>query len=110
MCADHGRKAAWRRAHPAESAAADAARRTGVLDVSEFIRVWHEPCCCCGERTGGVDRVDSRRPYQAGNMQSLCWVCNRAKQKDSQAEFHYWRAQIVHKYLFDNNLKAVPKE
>lgn len=100
-----------RRASRGAKVALYQARRTrGVADEAEFLRVWHEPCCSCGEPAGGVDRIDSSRPYETGNMQPLCTMCNYAKNKKPQAEFAYWRAQLVRHWLYQNNLKATPKE
>lgn len=81
-------------------------------DQAAFLAAWNSPCVCCGAEPpdgGGVDRIDSSMGYKPSNIQSLCWKCNRAKQKDSQAEFAWWRTQIVRHWLWQNNMKAVPK-
>lgn len=88
--------AAWAAAHPDRIALKHARYKHSVADNAEYLRTWWLPCACCGEDpAGGVDRIDSSRPYGPGNMQPLCTMCNYAKNKKSQAEFLYWRAQVA---------------
>lgn len=59
------------------------------LTHSEFISFWQKPCYYCGEinKFIGLDRVDSKQPYEIGNVVPCCTVCNKAKLTQTQKEF-----------------------
>lgn len=38
----------------------------------------------------GIDRIDSSKGYEAGNMVTCCQICNKAKLAMSQADFLAW--------------------
>lgn len=44
-------------------------------------------CMYCGEESIGVDRVDSKKNYEPGNMVPCCTICNRIKLDYTYEEF-----------------------
>jgi 5-methylcytosine-specific restriction endonuclease McrA len=43
----------------------------------------------------GIDRVDSSKPYELGNVVSCCRFCNHAKGAKSVDEFTNWQYRLV---------------
>jgi hypothetical protein len=67
---------------------------------------WHlsqQPCYYCGEppalsvmraygqfNFNGLDRIDSSRGYEVGNIRPACWDCNSAKKTMTDEDFDEW--------------------
>lgn len=74
-----------------------AAAKGHTVEISreEHDDVVTKPCAFCGstERVG-VDRIDSALGYVPGNVQPLCWDCNRAKSSRDDDEFLAWVTRV----------------
>jgi hypothetical protein len=46
-------------------------------------------------KANGVDRIDSSKPYEAGNVRSCCKICNIAKNDLTDKEFRDWIDRLV---------------
>jgi hypothetical protein len=59
------------------------------LTDEEFFHFWKEDCSFCNDPidTIGLDRIDSSKGYEKGNIRSCCFTCNKAKGTLSQEEF-----------------------
>jgi hypothetical protein len=59
------------------------------LSFHEFCKLWRKPCAYCGDpiETIGIDRVDSEKGYEVGNVLPCCKVCNRMKTNTPLGEF-----------------------
>lgn len=58
----------------------------------------------CGKlnnKTLSIDRIDSEKGYEKGNIQLVCWAVNRMKQDIPQEEFFNWCQKIVEKQLVE---------
>jgi hypothetical protein len=81
------------------------------FDISEafFLELTKQDCYYCGippfrvvkSHTGksdyvytGVDRIDSSKGYEYGNVVPCCFECNRAKLKSSIDEFLTWAIKV----------------
>jgi len=42
----------------------------------------------------GIDRVDSNKDYTIDNVQTMCFICNRAKGDLTQNEFNNWITKL----------------
>jgi len=82
-------------------------RKNGIvftLTREETNRIVNEPCKYCGQsskdnsvlKINGIDRLDSDRGYEAGNVVSCCWKCNAAKNTMKIDEFMQWIYRIYH--------------
>jgi hypothetical protein len=80
------------------------------LSESDFHAMSQLPCHYCGDtlsnckkgkrgiygehRYNGIDRVESTKGYEAGNMVPCCWRCNRSKCDMSVSEFLEWADRL----------------
>lgn len=57
------------------------------LTIEKLAEFWQQPCSYCGDEieTVGIDRIDSNRGYEDGNLISCCGRCNEMKM-DSTTE------------------------
>lgn len=73
-----------------------------------LIQMWHDQCGRCAlsgvdltltgfrlrdawtSRYVSVDRIDSTRGYQEGNIHLVCFAVNMLKRKERPESFHYW--------------------
>lgn len=85
--------------------------RDFLLSKNDFMKIIDKPCVYCGSEKSierkpnkgvnggfmytGIDRVDSSKGYQNGNVVPCCWICNRAKGTLSESEFYEWIKSIV---------------
>jgi len=46
-------------------------------------------------RANGLDRIDSNKGYELGNIRSCCKICNMAKNDLSSIEFEEWLNRLV---------------
>lgn len=74
------------------------------LTREQFVAVVTKPCFYCGAEPAfkkrptyasgvavtGIDRINSAKGYEPGNVISCCWVCNRAKGDMSAEDFGNW--------------------
>lgn len=70
------------------------------LSYKEFMEFWRIPCTWCGDPMPdhlniGLDRVDPKKPYEAGNVESCCRHCNRMKSDLTADEFSTHLRKIV---------------
>jgi len=68
------------------------ARDRGIefsLTKEEFTEFWQQPCFYCGGEiaTIGLDRVDSAKGYEKGNVVPCCTTCNYMKLDHTLDEF-----------------------
>lgn len=68
------------------------ANRKGInfpLTYERFSEFWQLECTYCGDiiKTIGIDRVDSKKGYEEGNMVPCCGMCNRMKLASTPEEF-----------------------
>ena len=51
------------------------------LTFPQFMKFWQKPCTHCGDPidTIGLDRVNSKKPYQMDNVEPCCRTCNAMK-------------------------------
>ena len=61
---------------------------------------WQKPCVHCDDpiKTIGLDRIDSSLPYQVGNVEPCCRVCNALK-SDSKTEDWYAHMEKIRKHV-----------
>lgn len=109
------RSQAHRRPHSAQNQVWRAYRNSAqqralVFAISKetFFEMTQRSCYYCGSapeaiswphragtpwRYNGIDRVDSERGYEEGNMVTCCRTCNMMKQRLSYADFlgHVWK-------------------
>lgn len=89
------------------------ARNRGIpyrLSRDEFDALVRMPCHYCGVvggnlkktkncregfRHNGIDRVDSSRPYESGNVVPCCGLCNRAKRDMTREQFVEWAIRVA---------------
>jgi len=89
------------------------ARKRGEVFLSrdEWLELAQRNCVYCGEGPSnirrasvphakdfsynGIDRIDSSRGYEQGNVQPACWICNRAKSNMSHEEFVAWVCKVA---------------
>lgn len=64
------------------------------LSFEEFCSFWQVDCSYCGDPipTIGLDRVDSSKGYELGNVVSCCTMCNRMKLDHS---FEQWQTHMI---------------
>ena len=78
------------------------------LSDVRFDELTSQNCCYCGHPPAnrhksatsifvynGIDRIQSNRGYEEGNVAPCCKVCNRAKSDMSVAEFLAWARLVV---------------
>lgn len=70
------------------------------LTKEEFMQYWQLPCVHCGSsiKTIGLDRIDSKLPYQKGNVEPCCSVCNAMK-SDSPTVDWYGHMERIRKHV-----------
>lgn len=70
------------------------------LSRDEFMKHWQVDCTHCGSKidTIGLDRIDSSLPYQADNVESCCFFCNRIK-SDMKTEDLYNHLEKIRKHV-----------
>ncbi len=81
-----------------------------ALTDKQLISVMQSPCHYCGIelsneyshptkngsfKYNGLDRKDNDKGYTPDNTLPCCWRCNRAKQKDTYADFMKWIKQVT---------------
>lgn len=63
-----------------------------IFDISfkYFMQFWQKSCIYCGTEisTIGLDRINSKEGYIAGNIQPCCILCNRIKSNLTIQEFN----------------------
>ncbi len=109
-CASCSRKAAWDlrgRLNDRERHTSDAlqeyrenAKRKQIsfeLSRRECGWLFHSPCHYCGYAEGpvGIDRIDNKVGYRAGNVAPCCRQCNYAKRDMPVADFLAWVKRIA---------------
>lgn len=71
------------------------------LDYQDILLIPHKQCCFCGikikftktftqasgNQNASLDRINSSKGYEVGNIQWSCWKCNRLKSTFSQDDF-----------------------
>ena len=69
------------------------------LTFDEFIKFWKSDCTYCDDKieTIGLDRIDSNKGYEIGNIVSCCSKCNYMKRSYTQEEFINHCIKIVEK-------------
>lgn len=87
------------------------AKQRGIkfsLDRNDINKIIHQPCYYCGAENSnthkykkiyeikhnGIDRIDSSKGYEIGNVVSCCKTCNFAKNTMSQSEFYEWILRV----------------
>lgn len=71
------------------------------LTPGQFISVGSGNCYYCGiapnpaSGLNGIDRVDSAKGYELGNVVPCCKMCNWAKRDFTTEEFFAWVARLV---------------
>jgi len=68
----------------------DNAKRRGFIfniTLDEFTKLLNEPCYYCGEKSDGLDRLDSLIGYLIDNIVPCCSMCNFMKQTYTEEEF-----------------------
>lgn len=70
------------------------------LTREQFMAFWQLPCVHCGSaiKTIGLDRIDSNLPYQEGNIEPCCSVCNAMK-SDSPTVSWYEHMEKIRKHV-----------
>lgn len=84
------------------------------LTLSSFAELIKQPCFYCGhsgtnkpiktgskvkrEKVNGIDRIDSSKGYEEGNMQPCCSVCNLMKRHHSHEEFLAHIKKIIDRF------------
>lgn len=60
------------------------------LTTEQFMKFWQLPCVHCGDeiKTIGLDRIDSKLPYQEGNVEPCCSVCNAMKSDTATVDWY----------------------
>jgi hypothetical protein len=71
-------------------AMAKSKRRAFELSVERFAELVSAACEYCGDKGGGIDRVDNSIGYVDGNVVPCCQMCNLAKKDYSVDEFREW--------------------
>lgn len=85
------------------------------LSKEDFTATISEPChyCglppsnnkvtknCSGFLYSGIDRIDSAKGYEKGNIVPCCAICNRAKRDMPEEEFLRW-IERAYKHSFEN--------
>lgn len=92
------------------------ARDRGIsfgLSFEEVDGIVRKPCHYCGDPAGnikrnknrlegfphnGIDRMDSSRPYLAGNVVPCCGLCNKSKGTQGHDDFISWAKRISDKW------------
>lgn len=85
-----------------------------TITFEEFLAITGSPCAYCGVvwssewpsakrfngtyRHNGIDRIDSSRGYETGNVAACCSTCNSAKGTKTIPEFKAWISR-VHKHM-----------
>lgn len=92
----------------------NSAKQRGIffnLSYDEVKNIITKPCYYCGIESSnvhktstvddygvfkynGIDRVDSDKGYEDGNVVPCCCICNRAKSTLSQDEFYSWVKKV----------------
>lgn len=58
------------------------------LTLEKWSSLMDGVCHYCGSEGGGVDRIDSNKGYEVGNVVPCCGICNRMKLNHS-TDFFY---------------------
>jgi hypothetical protein len=66
------------------------------LSLEQFKQIVFQSCALCGDYGSprGIDRRDSSRGYEMGNVQSCCGICNRLKSDLPEHQFIGHAAKI----------------
>lgn len=76
-----------------------------TLTLNDCEKIWIQPCEYCGgeclDTKGGygIDRINSKKGYELGNVVPCCSICNRAKFNSSREEFEKWILKIIKYHL-----------
>ncbi len=87
-------------------------RREGLLWLLPYDyfmdKLWRKPCYYCGSKIAnvGIDRVDSGKSYEIGNVVPCCWQCNVMKHTQSQKGF-FNQCKAILKHQRDKRMKVV---
>ena len=76
---------------------ANAGKRGFSLTFDQFMTFWQKPCWYSGHKieTIGLDRIDNSKGYEMDNVVPCCFLCNRAKNRMSYAEFIEWARTFI---------------
>ena len=71
-----------------------------TLTRDEFMKHWQKPCVHCNSpiKTIGLDRIDSSKPYEDGNVEPCCSTCNRLK-SDMLTVDWYAQMELIRKHV-----------
>jgi len=82
------------------------------VTFDEFLKLADEPCYFCGAKPNntvksksgvwtynGIDRIDNSCGYTTQNCVPCCFICNRAKNKQSVDEFFQWIERVHLKHV-----------
>lgn len=73
------------------------------LTEQQMYDLLNSPCTYCGcKNCNGIDRIDSSKGYELGNVTPCCAMCNRMKSNYSLEAFKS-HIQKIYKYLNDDN-------
>jgi hypothetical protein len=66
------------------------------LSFDQFMEFWQADCSYCGDPipTIGLDRIDSSKGYELGNVRPSCGICNWMKLDLTEEEFMLHIAKI----------------
>jgi hypothetical protein len=70
------------------------------LTRDQFMKFWQLPCVHCGTpiATIGLDRIDSKLPYQEGNIEPCCSTCNQMKSDRATVDW-YTHMEKIRKHV-----------
>ncbi len=73
------------------------------LTEAEYSVYHGKECYYCGDwvKFGSLDRVDSLKPYEVGNVVACCGVCNRSKFHAKYVDFIEWANKIAKRHPVD---------
>lgn len=93
------------------------AKKRGIcfeIDRDTFKKITKEDCHYCGDPPSqiigdktsdgdyiynGIDRVDSSKGYEIGNIVSCCGQCNRAKTSFTEIQFSVWIKNVYENWV-----------
>lgn len=72
-------------------------KRTFLLTKDECNEFYNTNCFYCGEKYEGLrmDRIDSNKGYEKGNVRPCCWSCNFMKNNLDEEEFYSKIKKII---------------
>jgi hypothetical protein len=92
-------------------------KRDCKLSFDDWFSLTQLPCHYCGIEKynnykgflyNGLDRIDSKLGYLINNINTCCFICNRAKKQRSEIDFNKY-IESLGKYNFNFNLLELPK-